>query len=162
MKRLIAITKQTMGFGINTQAELDLISQKYADLTKEKLHPKSKYTNEQNKEVYEGLFGGIYYEMENDKIHLYVVENFYFIDVDKSLKTQKNVAVFVASRLHGDGQLDAPKYADKIEGATVFQTKADNVKIEGMGLVRLKALTLEQAKVELANIFKDFTEDKLD
>jgi len=155
MKRLIAITKQTEAFNIDTEKELQFIQNKDNRLTKDKLH---NFTQNSNY----GMYGGIYYEMENEKIHLYVVENFMYKDIDKKSDTQNDAVVYVASRLHGDGTVEEPKYISIIEHATTAQATAQDMTLEGMGLVLLNARTLDDAKKELSQKFDDFTEDKLE
>jgi len=63
MKRLVSVTKQTEKFNIDTQSELKLIELKDKRLTTDKLIIYSKNNNE-------GIMGGIYYELENEKIRL--------------------------------------------------------------------------------------------
>lgn len=155
MKRLVAVTKQTEAFNIDTEKELQFIQNKDNRLTKDKLHNFTKNSNN-------GMYGGIYYEMENEKVHLYIVEIFMYKDIDKKSDAQNDAVVYVASRLHGDGTIDEPKYISIVEHATTAQATAQDMTLEGMGLVLLNARTLDDAIKELSQKFDDFTEDKLE
>ena len=155
MKRLVATTKQTQEFGIDTDVELNLIHEKDPRLNKDNLHNFAKQNNE-------GVEGGIFYELENGLIHLYVVETFWFKDVDQKAGNEINRVAYVASRLHGDGTLEQPQYVEIKDSTSPSDAKVSNVTIEGMGLVKLQARTLDSARQELATIFDDYTDDKLE
>lgn len=155
MKRLVAITKQTQEFGIDTDLELNLIQEKDDRLTKEKLHNFTKKDNE-------GVAGGIFFDLDNDTIHLYVVETFWFKDVDPHAENELNCVAYVATRLHGDGTLEQPQYVEIRENATTADASINNVTFTGKGLTALQARSLDSAKKELAQKFDDFKEDMID
>ena len=151
MKRLTALTKQTEDYGINTQKELDLIQQIDKRLNKDN-------SGFYKDNIFYGVNGGIFYEIENNKIRLYIVESFIFKDIDKKSEQQNNAVAYVATRLDNNGKAnESYQYVEIKENATAMDAIVSHITINSMGLIRINEIyDFESIKEFLKQNFKDY------
>ena len=154
MKRLIAITKKTVDFNVDTDAELAKIHEQDNHLTKDNAHSYTKLHNE-------GIDGGVFFTHDNGKFQLYVVETFTFKDVDKQTGKTVDKAAFVLTAIHNNRKWDDPKCVEIKNIDKTSEANINNFSYGGKNLIRLTAQTFDGAKEELAKKFQDFSEDKL-
>jgi hypothetical protein len=156
MKRLVAKTPQTQNFNIDTKAEV------------EKIH------NEDNRCVYnnliyyekshdEGVSGGIYYELKDGMISIYVVEAFFFHDVDKSSSDEIDVMAYVATKLDKKGNPDTNSQFVLVEpnGTKDDEKSKTSITIAGHGLNKIDARDFNTALEKIKAEYTDFSEEKL-
>ena len=152
MKRLIALSHDTIEFGIDTKKELNFIEQNNDKLTEDKL---VKYYDAKDMAQY----GGIYYCHYNETIEFFVVEAFGFVDVDKSSEEQVDYTAIVATKLDEEGKATSNMYYFDFPNTPVKESMGKTITINNHALIRLNANTFESAKQELESQI-DFSEVK--
>lgn len=144
MKRLVALSKSTMSFGIDTSSELEFIKSNNNSLTEDKL-----VAYYDAKEM--AIYGSIYYTHKNDTINYYVAEAFGFKDVDKSQDSENDVLAFVITKLDDNGNATDDRYYEEFQNANLKQPQNVNLHANGEGLIQIpNAKTFEDAQEELA------------
>jgi hypothetical protein len=144
MKRLVALSKSTMSFGIDTTSELEFIKSNNNMLTEDKL-----VSYYDSKEM--AIYGGIYYALKNDNIEYYVVEAFGFKDVDKKESNQKDVLAFVITKLTNNGETTNERYYEEAANVDIKHPQNINLHANGEGLIQIpNAKTFSEAQEQLA------------
>lgn len=156
MKRLTAKTPQTTIFNINTKKEINKIHEEDNRCTYDNLI----YYEKSNDE---GVSGGIYYELKNGKVSLYIVEAFFFHDVEKSSSNEVDIMAYVATKLDKNGH---PNTNEQIVFIDNNGTKEDEINqntltINSHGLQKLKARNYNEALSEIKQEYSDFSKDMI-
>ena len=146
MKRLIALSRSTLEFHLNTQEELNFIQQNNSKLTEDKL---AKYYD--SKEM--ASWGSLFYTHHDETIEFYVAEAFGFVDVDKTSENQSDYTAIVVSKIDENNKPVGNMYYFEFPNVAVKDSQNKTLIVNGNGLLKLNAMNIDDAKMELAQQF---------